>query len=70
MDNIIYEFPDDISPVNMEECVNNKVYDKNEKNDGEKYENEKKDSESTTFDEGKGVNDERGGKYVALVEEA
>ena len=49
----------------MEEYVNYKVYDKNEKNDEEKEQNEAIDSESTKFDEGKGVNDERGGENVA-----
>ena len=34
----------------MEECVNDKFYDKNEKNDEEKEENETTDSERTTFD--------------------
>ena len=46
----------------MAECVNDKVYDKKE-------ENETTDSESTTFDEGKGVNYENGGKGVAFVKE-
>ena len=54
----------------MEECVNDKVYDKNEKNDEEKERNETTDSESTTFGEDKGVNYERGGKDIALFEEA
>ena len=45
----------------MEEYVNYKVYDKNEKNDEEKEENEATDSGRTKIDEGKGVNDERGG---------
>ena len=54
----------------MQECVNDEVYDENQKNDEEKEENETTESESTTFGEGKEVNDERGGKYIALVEEA
>ena len=53
----------------MEEFVNDKVYDENEKNDEEKEENETTDSERTKIDQGKGVNDERGGDYVALFEE-
>ena len=36
--------------VDMEECVNDKVYDKNENFDEEKEENETTDFESTTFD--------------------
>ena len=40
------------------------------KNDEEKEENETAYYESTTFNEGKGVNNERGGEDVALVEEA
>ena len=70
MEKVIEECPDNISPIEMEECVNNKVYEENEKNDEEKEENETTDSESTTFDEGKGVSDERGGENVALFEEA
>ena len=54
----------------MEECVNDKVDDENEKNDEEKEENETTDSENTTIGEGKGVNDERGGQYLALAEDA
>ena len=50
------EFPDDVSPVDMEECVNYKVHDENEKNDEEKEENETIDSESNKIDEGKVVN--------------
>ena len=56
LDKVIEELPDDTSPVEMEECVNDKVYDKNEKNDEKKKENETTYSESTTFGEGKGVN--------------
>ena len=36
----------------MKECVNDIVYDENERNDEEKEENRTTDSESTTFDEG------------------
>ena len=39
-------------------------------NDEEKEDNETTDYERTTFDEGKGMNDERGGEAVALVKEA
>ena len=53
----------------MEECVNDKVYDKNEKNDEEKEVKEAADSESTKIDEGKGVNNESGGEDVDLVHE-
>ena len=70
LDKVIEECPDDTSPVEMQDCVNDEVYDENQKNDEEKEENETTESESTTFGEGKGVNDERGGKYIALVEEA
>ena len=70
MDRVIEEFLDDTSPVEMEECINDKVYYENEKNDEEKEENETKYSERTTFGEGKGVNDERGDKVVSLVEES
>ena len=54
----------------MRECVYDKFYDKNEKNGEGKEENETTDSESITFNEGKVVNDERGGESVPLVEEA
>ena len=70
MEKVIEECPDDISPVEMEECVNNKVYEENEKNDEEKEENETIDSESNKIDEGKVVNDERGDGDASLVEEA
>ena len=36
LDKVIEECPDRISSVEMEECVNDKVYDKNETNDEEK----------------------------------
>ena len=54
----------------MKECVNDKVYDENEKNDQEKEENETTDYESTKIDEGKIINDKYGGEDVALFEEA
>ena len=69
LDKLIEECPDEISPVETDKCVSNKVYDENEKNDEEKEENETTYSERTTFDEVKEVNDERGGEGVALVEE-
>ena len=53
----------------MKECVNDKVYEENEKNDEEKEENETTDSESTKMSEGKRVNNKRGGEDVDLVEE-
>ena len=68
MDKVIGQFLDDIYPVEIEECINDKVYEENEKNDEEKEENETAYYESTTFNEGKGVNNERGGEDVALVE--
>ena len=46
------EWPYDTSPVDMEECVNGKVYDDNEKSYEEKEENGTTDSEITTFGEG------------------
>ena len=61
MDKVIEEFPDDIFPVEMNECVNYTFYDENEKNDEEKEENEATDSGRTKIDECKGVNDERVG---------
>ena len=54
----------------MQECVNDKFYDVNEKNDEEKEEDKTTYSESTKIDEGKVVNDERGVEDVALVEES
>ena len=67
MDKVIEKFPDEIFPIEMEECVNDKFYDENGKNDEKKEENETTDSEGTKFDEGKGVNHERGGEDVVLV---
>ena len=40
----------------MKECVYDKVYDQNEKNDEEKEENETTYSKSPKINEGKGVN--------------
>ena len=70
LDKVIEESPDYISPVDMKEWVNDKVYDENEKNDQEKEENETTDYESTKIDEGKIINDKYGGEDVALFEEA
>ena len=69
LDKVIGQFLDDIYPVEIEECINDKVYEDNEKNDEEKEENETADSESTKMAEGKRDNDERGGEDVDLVEE-
>ena len=67
LDKVIEEFPDETFPVDIQECVTDKVDDGNEKNDEEKEENEKTDYESTTIGEVKVVKDERGGKYYSLV---
>ena len=53
------KFPDDTPPVDMEEGV--KDINGEGKNEGETT-----DSESTTMDEGKGVNNEKGGKDFDL----
>ena len=47
-----------------------KVYDENKKNDEEKEINKTTDYKSTTFGEGIGLNNERGGENVDLFEEA
>ena len=52
----------------MEEGVNDRNENKNEKYDEEKEEGETKDSDSTKIDEGKGVVNERGGKDADLDE--
>ena len=46
---------DDTFPDEMKECVYDRKNNKNEKYDEGKNDDETKDSESTTIDEGKGV---------------
>ena len=59
---------DDTSPDDMDEGVNYRNKNKNEKYYEEKEEVQTTYSDSTTIGEGKGVIDERGGKGINLDE--
>ena len=70
LDKVIEECPDETSSVEMEEGVYDKVDDENEKLMRKKRKMKQPIYESTTIVQGKGVNNERDGKDVDLVEGA